>query len=83
MPTTNRIETTTDETASSKAATDSIALAPLARLLWTPAECAAALRISKRLLWSLTKDGTIPAIRLRRTVRYSPAALQEFIEKAK
>jgi excisionase family DNA binding protein len=60
-----------------------LALAPIARLLLTPKEAAAALRISPRLLWSLTRDGTIPAIRLRRAVRYAPSALQKFIDNAK
>lgn len=58
-----------------------IALAPIARLLLTPAEAAAALRISPRLLWSKTKVGLIPCIRIGKTVRYSPKALQEWIEE--
>lgn len=59
-----------------------IRIAPVVRLLWTPKEAAVALRISPRLLWSLTRDGTIPAIRLRRAVRYSPRSLQSWIDKA-
>jgi excisionase family DNA binding protein len=54
-------------------------LAPIARLLLTPPEAAAALGISPRLLWQLTKDGHIPAVRLGKAVRYSPAALQQWI----
>jgi excisionase family DNA binding protein len=57
-------------------------LAPIARLLLTPKQAAAALGISPRLLWSLTKSGEVPVIRLRRAVRYSPAALQQWIARA-
>ena len=69
--------------ADSQATTDAIPLTPVPRLLLRPAEAALALGISSRLLWSLTRDGTIPAIRLRRAVRYSPQALQSFIDNAK
>lgn len=68
---------------SSTPAADPIPLTPVPRLLLRPAEAALALGISCRLLWSLTRDGTIPAIRLRRAVRYSPNALQKFIENSK
>jgi excisionase family DNA binding protein len=68
-----------DSPANATPATDPIQLAPIARLLLTPREAAAALRISPRLLWSLTRDGTIPCVRLRRAVRYSPAALQAWL----
>lgn len=59
-----------------------VPLAPIARLLLTPVEAAAALRISPRLLWTKTKSGEIPCIRIGKAVRYSPAALQKFIERA-
>jgi excisionase family DNA binding protein len=57
-------------------------LCPIERLLLTPREAAAALRISERLLWSKTKLGEIPCIRIGKAVRYSPAALQAWIERA-
>jgi excisionase family DNA binding protein len=59
-----------------------IILAPIARLLLTPKEAAAALGISPRLLWSFTKKGEFPAIRIGRAVRYSPTALQHWIDQA-
>jgi excisionase family DNA binding protein len=49
--------------------------------LLTPSEAAAVLRISPRLLWSLTKSSEIPCIRIRSAVRYSPAALQQWIAR--
>jgi excisionase family DNA binding protein len=58
-------------------------LAPIARLLLTPSEAAAALRISPRLLWSKTKAGEIPCIRIGKAVRYAPSALQEWIDSVK
>jgi excisionase family DNA binding protein len=59
-----------------------ITLAPIPRMLLKPREAAAALGISPRLLWSKTKLGEIPCIRLGKAVRYSPAALQEWIHRA-
>lgn len=41
------------------------------------------LGISPRLLWSLTKAGQIPCVRLGRAVRYDPADLRTFIERSK
>jgi hypothetical protein len=69
-----------DTSASSTAA--AIPLAPIARLLLTPNEAAAALRISPRLLWSRTKIGEIPCVRIGKAVRYAPNALQRFIDQA-
>jgi Helix-turn-helix domain len=68
--------------AASSSAPGPITLAPIARLLLTPAEAATALRISPRLLWSKTKLGEIPCVRIGKAVRYSPAALQRFIDRA-
>ncbi|HWY87154.1 MAG TPA: helix-turn-helix domain-containing protein [Gemmataceae bacterium] len=58
-------------------------IAPVPRLLLKPGDAARALGISIRLLWSLTRDGTIPAVRLGRAVRYSPAALAEWVSALK
>ena len=68
-----------DNSATSPAA-DSIHLAPIARLLLTPAEAAAALRISPRLLWSKTKIGEIPCVRIGKCVRYDPRSLLRFLD---
>ena len=62
---------------------DPIILAPVERLLLTPSECAAALRISPRLLWARTKIGEIPCIRIGKCVRYDPRALLKFLDTAK
>ena len=49
------------------------------RLLLTAKEAAAALAISERWLWGLTKDGRIKALRVNRSVRYRVEDLREFI----
>lgn len=48
-------------------------------LLLTTREAAAALRISERTLFTLTKTGQIPCVRFGRSVRYAPADLQRWI----
>lgn len=51
------------------------------RLLVTPREAARMLSVSERTLWGLTKRGEVPAVRVGvRSVRYSIAALQAWIE---
>jgi len=72
-----------DGSANSSASADAILLAPIARLLLTPSEAAAALRISPRLLWSKTKLGEIPCIKIGKCVRYDPQALAEMIANMK
>lgn len=49
------------------------------RLLLDPLEAAAALKISPRTLWSLTKAGRIPCIRIGRQIRYGVAVLERWI----
>lgn len=49
------------------------------RLLLTAREAASALAISERSLWSLTNQGVIKVTRIGRSIRYSLAALEEFI----
>ena len=71
-----------DTPANSPSTADTIFLAPISRLLLTPNEAAAALRISPRLLWSKTKLGEIPCVRIGKAVRYAPSALQEWIDRA-
>jgi hypothetical protein len=62
------------------AANAPVELCPVPRLLLTPIEAAAALGISPRLLWSKTKIGEIPCLRIGKAVRYSPTALQAWID---
>ena len=73
-------DTRLDTPASSMAAADPIPLVPITRLLLTPSEAAASLRISPRLLWSKTKIGEIPCIRIGKCVRYDPRALMKFLD---
>lgn len=49
------------------------------RLLLTAKEAAAALAISERWLWGLTKERRIKSIRVNRSVRYRIEDLREFI----
>lgn len=53
------------------------------RLLLKPDEAAAALSISPRLLWSLTKKGRIKCLRVGRVVRYDPRDLIDWIDQQK
>lgn len=56
---------------------------PRPALLLTPREAAAALCISERKLWSLTKSGQIRAARFGRAVRYDRTDLESAIQAAK
>ena len=49
------------------------------QLLLTPRQAAAALSISERNLWGLTKSGAIPSIKLGRLVRYRPESLRAWL----
>lgn len=44
-----------------------------------PREVAAILNISTRTLQRLTNEGAISSVRVRKSVRYTPEQLQEFI----
>jgi excisionase family DNA binding protein len=46
-------------------------------------EAADYLAISERTLWTLHKEGRIPAIHFRRTTRFDMADLAAFIERCK
>lgn len=48
-------------------------------LLLTPRQAAAALSISERSLWSLTKSGAVPSIKIGRLVRYRPESLRVWL----
>lgn len=53
------------------------------KLLWTPREAAEQLAICEKTLWSWTAPrGPIPAVRFGKAVRYSAAALSQFIAAA-
>jgi excisionase family DNA binding protein len=52
------------------------------RLLLSPRDAAKALSICERTLFSLTKSGEIPVIRIGRAVRYSLDDLKEWIRDA-
>lgn len=52
-------------------------------MLLTSRQAARMLAISERTLWSLTKDGQIPAVRFGRSVRYDPRDLNAWIQSAK
>ncbi len=53
------------------------------RLLYTPREAAAALGVCEKTLYTLTKSGQLPAVRIGRSVRYAVEDLQAFVERAK
>lgn len=54
-----------------------------ARICISGREASAMLSISERTLWSLTRSGQIPAVRMGRLVRYSIADLENFVERSK
>ena len=48
-------------------------------LLLEPREAARMLRISERTLSTYTRNGTLPVVRIGRSVRFSPEALRRWI----
>lgn len=48
-------------------------------LLWTAQQAAPALAISKRKLWQMTKDGTVPHVKIGRSVRYPADELRAWL----
>jgi len=55
----------------------------IARILVTPREAARALSICEKTLWSLTKRGELPAVKIGRSVRYNLADLQLLVNQRK
>ena len=51
------------------------------RLALRPRDAAAALSISERLLWGLTRKGEIPCVRMGRAVVYSVDALRDWLKR--
>lgn len=49
-------------------------------LLISAEEAAKLLGLSAKLVWSMTKAGELPVVRVRRRTMYSPAALRLWIE---
>ncbi|MBP8911877.1 MAG: helix-turn-helix domain-containing protein [Phycisphaerae bacterium] len=56
---------------------------PIQPLLLTASQAARALSLCEKTLWTLTKRGEIPAVRIGRAVRYDPRDLDAWIERAK
>ncbi|HBJ35160.1 MAG TPA: DNA-binding protein [Planctomycetaceae bacterium] len=50
------------------------------KLLVNRREAAEMLAISERTLWSLTANGELPSIKIRKAVRYSVGDLQRYID---
>ncbi len=50
-------------------------------LLLTARQAAQVLAISPRKVWSLTASGEVPHVRIGRSVRYSTADLQRWIDE--
>jgi excisionase family DNA binding protein len=56
----------------------------MTRLLWTPRQAAKELAVSERTLWDRTVPrGTIPVVKIGRSVRYDPQDLQHWIDEKK
>ena len=51
-------------------------------LLVTEEEAAEVLRISTRLLWTLTNEGKIQCVKIGKAKRYAYAELQRFVDEA-
>lgn len=51
--------------------------------LMPPREAAKYLAICEKSLWTLTKEGRLPSVRIGRSVRYDVADLDAFIEVCK
>lgn len=59
----------------------SVTTAPIEPLLLRREDAAKLLAISPRLLWSLTRRGEIPHVRLAKSVRYSVEALRAWLRR--
>lgn len=52
-------------------------------LLLRPRDASRLLALSERTLWALTRAGLLPCVRVGKSVRYDPADLAEWVQKAK
>ena len=50
--------------------------------LFTVKDVTAALGVSRTLLWRLTKDGTLPSVKVRRALKYRPQDIEQFIRES-
>lgn len=50
--------------------------------LMTPAEVAERLRVSSKTILRLVQDGSLPAIKLKRTIRIPEVVVEEFIKNS-
>ena len=49
--------------------------------LWLGRDVAEYMKLSERTIFTMTANGTLPAIRIGRSVRYRPAAVMEALRK--
>ena len=49
--------------------------------LWLARDVAKFTKLSERTIFTMTANGTLPAIRLGRSVRYRPAAVMDALRK--
>ena len=49
--------------------------------LWLARDVATFMKLSVRTIYTFTQDGTIPCVRIGRSVRYRPAAVMEALRK--
>jgi len=52
-------------------------------MLLTVRQTAERLQVCSKTLWSLTRDGKLPAVHIGRAVRYDVADIRRFVESAK
>lgn len=62
--------------------TDRMALTSGAMLI-RPRDAAAMLALSERTLWSMTQAGLLPCVRVGKSLRYDPADLAAWVQRAK
>ena len=74
MPTQNR------KGAAAKHAPKSVFLSDDNRIAFSMRECADAIGVSERSIWSLVNSGKLPSFRLGRSVRISLDAIEAFME---
>jgi len=49
--------------------------------LWLARDVAKFMKLSERTVFTMTANGTLPAVRIGRSVRYRPAAVMEALAK--
>lgn len=51
------------------------------KVLVNAKEASKMLSVSERMLWTLTNQGEVPAIRIGRSVRYDPADIWAYVDR--